>query len=243
MVYIAVDTEDCCVGLHLRRNGKYGSVEIDRVKKYIGKTNGRVLNVGAHIGTLAIPISKLCNEVIAIEANPNTYALLEINIKLNAAVNCRSFNIAASDREEDIDFLLNRTNSGISKRMPINRKFIYYYDKPSIITVHAVALDDYIEKKEFDLIIMDIEGSEYFALKGMRMILENSKVLVVEYLPHHLRNVSGVTVEQFLSVMPKYQSLTIPSLGVTVGPTGFLSTLSDMYDRALWDDGIIFEKA
>jgi hypothetical protein len=90
---------------------------------------------------------------------------------------------------------------------------------------------------------MDIEGSEYFALKGMRMILENSKVLVVEFLPRRLRDVSGVTVEQFLSVMPNYQSLTIPSMGVKVDSTRFLSTLSDMYDRELGDEGIIFENA
>jgi FkbM family methyltransferase len=144
----AVDPEDCVVELHLRKKGRYGSaVEIDRVKQYIGKTNGRVLIVGAHIGTLAIPISKLCNEVIAIEANPNTYTLLEANVKLNAAVNCHPVNIAASDKEEDIEFLLNRTNSGGSKRLPKIRKYMYYYDNPDRITVHAVALDDYLEEK------------------------------------------------------------------------------------------------
>ncbi|MGH7427267.1 MAG: hypothetical protein ACREJ4_02740, partial [Candidatus Methylomirabilaceae bacterium] len=63
---------------------------------------------------------------------------------------------------------------------------------------------------------MDIEGSEYFALQGMQKILAHARVLVVEFLPHHLKNVSGVTVEQFLSVIPPhFRTLTIPSKGLT----------------------------
>ena len=81
----AVDPEDYGVGWELRKNGRYGAAEIDRLKGYIDK-NSRVLIVGAHIGTLAIPISKLCNEVVAIEANPITYNLLQINISLNAVL-------------------------------------------------------------------------------------------------------------------------------------------------------------
>jgi FkbM family methyltransferase len=239
----AVDPEDSSIGLHLRRKGEYGTAEINKLKQYISKNNSKVLIVGAHIGTIAIPISNICNEVIAIEANPNTYKLLEINIKLNAVANCRPINIAASDKEENIEFLLNRINSGGSKRIPKIRKYMYYYDNPEKITVHAVALDDYLEENQFDLVVMDIEGSEYFALKGMRRILENSKVLAVEFLPHHLRNISGVTVKQFLSVLPNYQFLTIPSTGVKVDSTRFLSTLNEMYDHELEDEGIIFEKA
>ena len=120
---------------------------------------------------------------------------------------------------------------------------MYYYDNPEKIIVHAVPLDEYLEDKKFDVIIMNIEGSEYFALKGMTTILGSAKVLAVEFLPHHLKNVAGVTVEQFLSIMPPYQTLTIPSRELQVDSTQFLSTLSDMYDRELGDEGIIFEMA
>jgi FkbM family methyltransferase len=238
----AVDPEDYGVGWELRKNGRYGAAEIDKLKRYIDQ-NSRVLIVGAHIGTLAIPISKLCNEVVAIEANPITYNLLKINISLNDLPNCHAINVAASDKEEDIEFLLSRANSGGSKRVPRVKKYMYYYDNPEKIIVHAVSLDEYLEDKNFDVVIMDIEGSEYFALKGMTTILGSSKVLVVEFLPHHLKNVAGVTVEQFLSILPPYQTLTIPSRELQVYSTQFLSILSDMYDRELGDEGIIFERA
>lgn len=199
--------------------------------------------VGAHIGTLAIPISKLCKELVAIEANPNTFDLLTMNIALNAAANCRAINIAASDKDENIDFLLNRANSGGSKRAPKLKQFMYYYDNPKMVSIKAVSLDEHLEDKKFDLIVMDIEGSEYFALEGMQQILSNAKVLIVEFLPHHLKNVSGVTVAQFLSVInPHFVQLTIPSKQQVFPRSQFETCLSEMYHKGLGDEGIIFEK-
>lgn len=238
----AIDPKDFGVGRKLRKCGNYGLDEIERLKPHI-TPDSRVLIVGAHIGTLAIPISKLCKNVVAIEANPNTYDLLKINIALNSASNCQAINIAASDKEENIDFLLNTANSGGSKRTPKIKKFMYYYDNPKKISIKAVSLDRYLKEKDFDIIVMDIEGSEYFALKGMQEILSQCKLLALEFLPHHLKNVSGVTVEQFLSVIEPYFSvMTIPSKQLKLSTSEFLSHLTEMYNLEQEDEGIIFEK-
>lgn len=199
--------------------------------------------MGAHIGALAIPISKLCKKVVAIEANPNTYELLTKNITLNATSNCHAINIAASNKEGTIQFLLNRSNSGGSKRVPKNKEYMYYYDNPEEISVNAFSLDEYLDDHEFDIVVMDIEGSEYFALQGMQEILSKTKLLAIEFLPHHLRNVSGVTVAQFLSVIePHFSRLTIPTKNITVETKSFISSLSDMYDCEQEDEAIIFQK-
>ena len=237
----AVDPEDYGVGGELRRTGNYGRAEVQRLKAHIA-SDSKVLIVGAHVGTLAIPISKLCNKVVAVEANPATYDLLTMNIALNSASNCQAIKIAASNKEENIEFLLSRANSGGSKRVPKVR-WLYYYDHPETIAVKAVSLDEYLEEKAFDIVVMDIEGSEYFALQGMQEILYRCKVLVVEFLPHHLKNVSGITVEQFLSVIaPHFSRMTIPSKRVRVDATEFLSYLTAMYNLEQGDEGIIFEK-
>ena len=90
---------------------------------------------------------------------------------------------------------------------------------------------------------MDIEGSEYFALQGMQEILSKCKLLVIEFLPHHLKNVSGVTVEQFLSgIEPHFSRVTIPSKRLKLGASEFVSHLSEMYNLGQEDKGIIFEK-
>jgi FkbM family methyltransferase len=238
----AVDPEDFGVGRKLRTRGKYCLDEIERLKPHI-TPESRVLIVGAHIGALAIPISKLCKNVVAIEANPNTYDLLTTNIALNSASNCRAINIAASDKEENIEFLLSRANTGGSKRVPKIKQYRYYYDKPETISIKAVSLDGYLKEKDFDIVVMDIEGSEYFALQGMQGILSKCKLLVVEFLPHHLKNVSGVTVEQFLSAIePYFSALTIPSKRLKLSAPEFLSHLTEMYNLDQDDEGIIFEK-
>lgn len=239
----AVDPEDSAVGRRLRMFGRYGNNEIERLRPHI-TSSSRVLIVGAHIGTLAIPISKFCKDVVAIEANPYTYELLKKNIGLNNAANCHAINIAASNKEETIKFLLSRANSGGSKRVPKIKEYMYYYDKPEEISVRAFSLDKYLDNNGFDVVVMDIEGSEYFALQGMQGILSKTKLLAVEFLPHHLKNVSGVTVAQFLSVItPHFSKLTIPSMKKEiVQASDFLTYLSEMYDRGQGDEGIIFEK-
>lgn len=239
---LAVDPEDLGVGSALRKDGKYGINEIERIKTHINPQS-RILIVGAHIGTLAIPLSKIAKEVIAIEANPDTYDLLTMNIALNTATNCSPINIAASSRDEEIQFLLNTTNSGGSKRVPKIKDSAYYYDNPKQISVKAVALDNFLKEKNFDIVLMDIEGSEYFALQGMREILSNCKQLIVEFLPHHLKNVSGITVPEFLSVIsPYFSKMTIPSKQLEVAATDFTTCLTQMYELGQGDDGIIFEK-
>jgi FkbM family methyltransferase len=239
----AVDPQDYGVGGKLRRTGKYGLDELDRLVPHIREAS-RILVVGAHIGTLAIPLSRLCREVIAIEANPRTYELLAINTSLNRASNCRTINIAASDKDESIGFLLSRANSGGSKRVPKIRQFMYYYDKPEQVSVRAVRLDDYLDRRDFDIVVMDIEGSEYFALAGMQEILANCRLLVVEFLPHHLRNVSGITVDEFLSVItPHFSKLSVPSRRTESGAAGFAALLTEMYELDEGHDGILFSKA
>lgn len=237
----AVDPEDTVVGKSLRFTGNYSSDEVKRIEKLVN-TDSRVLVVGAHIGTLVVPIAKIAEHVTAIEANPNTFQLLELNLALNDLENCRAINIAAGEAPGTINFLQNRINSGGSKRKPLHDDIMYYYDNPKEITIEANTLDQLLVNEQYDLIIMDLEGSEYFALKGMTSILEKTKMLVIEFVPHHLKNVSGINVEMFLGLLDKFKYLTIPSLEIKIPVADCLETLKHMYDNGYCDDGLIFEK-
>jgi FkbM family methyltransferase len=239
----AVDPEDRVVGRQLVNQGSYAAEELERLKASLSPESN-VLVVGAHIGALVVPLCKHCRTVVAFEANPATYRLLKLNLLLNEVSNCRAFNLAASDEDGSLDFLLSRANSGGSKRVPLIRKFKYYYDNPKTVVVDARRLDDCVGDTRFDLIVMDIEGSEYFALRGMQKTLGSSKRLAVEFLPHHLRNVSGASVGDFVALIePHFSTLTIPSKKLSVSRPDFRRTLQEMYDRDEGDDGIIFEKS
>ena len=236
----AVDPEDLEVGEKLRKGG-FGLDEIERIKSLISN-DSRVLIVGSHIGSLVIPISRHCNEVVAIEANPKTYELLSLNLRLNDIENVVSHNIAASEKTEIITFFLNTVNSGGSKRAPKQSHFMYEYDSPERVEIQAHALDTHLSNHAFDLVLMDIEGSEFFALKGMPKILQECKSLIVEFLPHHLRNVAGVDAETFLKQIPqRFTKVTIPSQNVTLSREESQALLLKMFRDEKGDDGLIFQ--
>lgn len=238
----ATDPQDMVVGRELRKTGSYQREELERLTQHIGE-NDNVLVVGAHIGALVIPISRRCKSVVAIEANPDTFRLLSFNLLLNNARNVRAYNIAASDKAETIDFVSSRSNSGGAKRMPKVRAFEYFYDSPQTISVPAYSLDEQLKGEAFSLVLMDIEGSEYFALKGMQDILSRTPTFIVEYLPHHLRNVSGVSPGEFLRLIaPHFDNLFISSKHLQVKKNDFLSALQTMFDQDQGDDGLIFTK-
>ncbi len=237
-----VHVEDYGVGHELLQKGSYGTDELTRALSFVTESC-QILIVGAHIGSFAIPLSQKCKHLFAIEANPTSYTLLQHNLVLNKIQNCSTFNVAADNHSGKISFLVNSANSGGSKRIPKVKKFDYYYDKPQTISVLAERLDDILGSIEVDLIIMDIEGSETFALEGMPKLLSRAKVLIVEYAPNHLRFVGGVTVDDFLkNITPHFSTLLVPSLKKKVTGIEIKKLLVDMYNKNQWDSGIIFEK-
>jgi FkbM family methyltransferase len=216
--FFAVDPEDSSVSSQLLHNGAYADNEIDQLLPLVSDT-GSVLVVGSHVGSHVVRLSRRCHQLVAIEANPNTFRLLMANLALNRCDNVKAYNLAASDKPERLKFLLNRENSGGSKRAPVIAAESYFYDNPEEVEIEAVALDDLLGEREFDLILMDIEGSEYFALRGMQRLLTSARALAVEFLGHHITDVAGVTIEQFSDVItPFFEFLYVPGAGVTHRP-------------------------
>lgn len=240
MLYL-VDPMDNVIGQELRINGTSSADQIKLLGELIEKEDN-LLVVGAHIGTLAIPLSKKCKTLTAIEANPDTYSLLIKNISLNQASNCYPYQFAAQDVPGEITFLLNRQNSGGSKREPIVAMDMYYYDHPKKVKVNGYRLDDQFPSETFDMIIMDIEGSEYFALKGMPNLLKRTKGLLIEFLPHHLKYVSGVSIEQFYDPLSAFDCMLVPSRNILINQEEIFATLKHMFENDITDEGLLFMK-
>jgi FkbM family methyltransferase len=239
--YFCVDPADQFVSKSLLECGAYGADEIALAASLMDRSS-RVLVVGGHIGAIAIPLSTMCRELVAVEANPATYELLRLNVLLNERGNIRIIQAAANDVNGTIDFVMNTHNSGGSKRMPKFRDEPYFYDHPTIATVPAKRLDDILDQA-FDLVFMDIEGSEYFAFVGMQRLLAHARTLIVEFLPHHLSRVAGITVDDFLAPLtPCFDQLTIPTTHRVVDRSEFKSVLQDMYERDQGDPAIVFRK-
>lgn len=239
-----LDPQDKGVSEQLRRCGEYELDDLRRIEKLLGPGSG-VLVVGAHLGALAVPLSKRCRHLTAVEANPRTFSLLERNLDANACANARCLNVAAAEKDGELDFVFNTFNSGGSKRMPKHKDRDYFFDDPAVGKVKCARLDDILEGWSYDLILMDIEGSEPFALAGMPRLLSKARHLVVEFLPRHLDRAAGVTLDAFLEpILPHFDRLTIPTAGKAVrGRERIAAELRKRFDRRKGDPGLIFSKA
>ena len=235
-----VAPDDTCVGGQLMQTGEYNPGELQRLQALVSQ-NCTLLVVGAHIGAFVVPLARRCESVVAIEANPESFRLLETNLRLNGCANVRALHLAASDESGVIDFVCNRHNSGGSKRMPLIRKKSFFYDTPQIRKVRAEALDDVLEGETFDVILLDIEGSEFFALKGMKRLLETAKFLSVEFRPDHLKDVAGVSLDDFMEQIPlRFSSVELPSLSLQCTRAELPGLLKRMEASGHIEDGILF---
>lgn len=197
-------TGDLMVGRRLCFNGRY---DPELLKFFLQKCEAasEVLFVGAHVGALAVPVSRRVRKVVAVEANPTTLELLRMNVVLNGLQNVEVYGFAAGDKNGEVSFLVSRLNSGGSGlEMGEWRRWAYVYDKPEKITVQMKKLDDAFADAGFDLIVMDIEGAETLALRGMGNLLKRSRGLLVEVFENHLRRVARVSNDEFLSVVAPF---------------------------------------
>ncbi len=230
------------VGRALRFKGLYGDDEFKRISKLV-RNDRNVIFVGTHVGAIAIPTAKIVKSCMLIEANPQTFDFLTTNIFLNEVKNATCKNVAIGERNDEINFELNKVNSGGSKREPAVKDNMYYYDNPKTIKVPLVTLDSICsdETEVYDLIFMDIEGSEFFALQGVRKVLSRTNALVIEFIPHHLRNIATCSVDDFIGLISEYFTYCyIPSKDEYIDSKDFLTFFSKMFDADDSDDGLIF---
>ena len=235
------DPRDNFVGRQLKMTGTFNESELILLSQFLTQSS-RVLWLGAHIGALLIPLSKKVREVIAYEANPETFKLLLKNLKANNCQNITAHNLAANDKLGELQFICNVNNSGGSKRFPNKMEPFYWDSESSVVKVEAVPLDEHLNDSDFNFVFMDIEGSETFAMRGMPNIIARCDVLVTEFIPHHLVSVGGVTLEEFLDPLADFKTMIVPSKKLVVHKGEIKSQLSDMMSQGAADAGLIFCK-
>ena len=239
-----VDPVDNYVARVLLNDGELCQDEIKLASRFLTK-DSHCLLLGGHIGSIVIPLAKVCKKLTVFEANPDSFELLNKNLLLNEIYNVQTHNKAVSNENKPLKFLINKDNSGGSKRFPLIKASGYFYDNPKQIKVDGVVLDGFLKNKSFDLIFVDIEGSEYFAFKGMQKIFKQSKVLITEFIPHHLKNVASASVDAFWSTLePHFKYLYIPGEEkVFEDSKNILRQLAIMFNNDKSYANIVFLKA
>lgn len=175
---------------------QWNSPVVEIIRSYI-QCNGlhHLLNVGSHIGSVCLPISKCIEKVTAIEAFPPTYRHLCENIKLNRLSNVFAYNVALGNSNEDVYFMSSNKVCPVEKtnRILNNTGGMHVFTQKDIdnnvrsgnladttIKNRVVRLDD-IPVDNFDILLVDIEGFEYdFLLGGEEKIKKNKPIIIIE---------------------------------------------------------------
>jgi FkbM family methyltransferase len=143
------------------------------------KGGDTVVDVGAHAGHYTLISSKRVGangKVIAIEADPSNFEILNRNINLNGLTNIIPINYAVYSKQTKLKLYLPDEESGFSiyNTIMVNRT------KPEekFIEVNANTLDYLLQQsgiRDANWIKIDVEGAEFEVLKGATAILSNSK--------------------------------------------------------------------
>jgi FkbM family methyltransferase len=167
----------------------------DEIIHYFDTKQGDiVVDVGAHIGKYTIIASKRVGangKVIAIEAHPGNYEMLNRNIKLNGLTNVTTLNYAVYSQETKIKLFLpgeklNRTiyNTLISSRATDEEKFV----EVNANTLDSLLQQSGISHAEVNWIKIDVEGAELEVLKGAHDIMSNSKNITLLIEVHNVED-------------------------------------------------------
>jgi FkbM family methyltransferase len=175
--------------------------------------NDVFVDVGAHIGSYAIPIAKKAQKVIAFEPNKDSFDLLTKNIALNHLTNIEAHNTAASKKRGAVPFMYGHEsiysmiiNSGQSMNVEVTEN-VKPNSNDDIHLVNTTDLDSVLLKEDrVDWIKIDVEGHEVDALEGaIQTIRKHKPKIIIEIWPRNVAKIKtmvysfGYSIEQIYS--------------------------------------------
>jgi len=246
---LSFDSKDRTLG---RQLCVYGEFEYDgmqnsvRQLKQLGylpeQDGGRVMDVGGYVGMISVGFLKagLFDKALALEPNPNNFALLQRNAEQNGfsdRIDAR--NVAVSDTRSTLVMELSEKNFGDhrirSGEGKHNEADFYNESGRDTIEIQALPLDElYAEEpqifSDLRLIWMDIQGHEGKFLAGAKQFFADHPRLpvVMEFWPYGLKR-SGMSREQFCETV-KSLFTTVYVLDDTAEKQG-IDAIEAIYDK------------
>ncbi len=165
----------------------------------LAPSGGKVLDLGAHIGTFSLFAAANGYDVISVEASPRNAALLNASMRRNHFDNMKIVSAAVSDHLGSLVFYEDGPRGAVAN--PVMRDY-------RIVPVPSVTVDSILSDfglDHVDLIKMDVEGSEVAAVHGMRGLLSNPNApsLLFESNGHTL-NFFGLTPRDLISALETF---------------------------------------
>ncbi|HWY53246.1 MAG TPA: FkbM family methyltransferase [Terriglobales bacterium] len=168
------------------------------------------IDIGANIGYYSLLAAKLVGDsgkVVAVEALPAIFTMLQHNLKLNHVRNVRAINCAAWDAEEEITIYTQPEDlPGLTTLMP---DWAHRWHLEQKSRVNAAPLSAILKPDEFKaarLIKIDVEGAEWRVLCGMKRVMDSCRndLEVMTEVSSKLLEAEGRTAQDVLRFFADY---------------------------------------
>lgn len=163
-----------------------------------------VVDIGAHMGRYTIPSAKsvgVSGKVIAVEAHPYNFGILQHNLKLNKLTNVSALNSAVYSKKANLKLYLPDEDLGYTMHHSVMTNYLSTKYNNEIerkfVEVEADTLDNLLKSSAIttvNWIKIDVEGAEYEVLKGAREILSTNKPISI-LVEVHGKETYGPTIE------------------------------------------------
>ena len=172
--------------------------EVFIAREYFIETRNRppiIVDCGANIGMSVLYFKHLFPDarIIAFEANPNAFRLLQKNVEANQLRDVELHNVALSDHDGDVSFFISPDPGTLLGSTRSDR------GGNIELTVEARKLSRYIlDEEEVELVKIDVEGSESSLVSELieSSTLGRANQYIIEY--HHRINADPSRLGDFL---------------------------------------------
>lgn len=161
---------------------------ITEIYRNILFNSGGILHIGAHAGQESGLYNELGKKVIWIEAVPEIYNRLLLNVSKFA--NQRAICALVGDRnEQKVPFYYASNDGGSSSIFEFSTGAkVWNVSTTETIEMNMVRLDNLLSLNDLNLIdhwVIDVQGAEYLVLKGAGKLLESCKSIFIEVSTSH----------------------------------------------------------
>ena len=167
--------------------------------------NDVALDVGANLGWYSLLLDRLAGpgaDVLAFEPDPQSFALLEKNLARNDARYVRGFSVALGETSKVTT--LHRYKSSNNGRHTL----LEGATSGGTVDVQVMPLERFwaeqgLHERPLRLMKIDVEGFEYFVLKGAGDLLGRCERIVLEYSPQSLA-IAGLERSALLDILRRF---------------------------------------
>ncbi|MBV8582247.1 MAG: FkbM family methyltransferase [Candidatus Eremiobacteraeota bacterium] len=179
---------DDLITRHLLDFGAHTRPELAFLSRVV-RAGDRVFDLGAHIGTFTVPLAQRvgpAGQVVAVEAVPRTFDLLRANVALNGV----------ADRVETLCALVAPHARYDAVGVNGNTGATYFAPAEAARTGDALGIDALVSRTvEPDVIKLDLEGFEAWALTTSATVERRRPVLYAEIFRAQLARAGGTLAE------------------------------------------------